>query len=93
MSLTGGLILKNIGKQQRFVEIEKVKNLLKVVSYESFFNGRNTVVSFRDKSILIKGNNRREIEFKELIFLPSEINFNMYGMSSKTSFSIIVNGG
>ncbi|WP_462164596.1 pilus assembly FimT family protein [Pseudoalteromonas xiamenensis] len=92
LSLTGGLILESINKQQRLVEIEKVKKILKSVSYESILNGRTSFITLQNNKLKISGINNREVEFKELRFLPLEFSYNVYGVSTTRKLDVYING-
>lgn len=53
MTLSGGLMQKSINQQTRQVELEKVRQLFKKLSYQAYYSGKAVNLRFEGSQILI----------------------------------------
>lgn len=73
MALTGGLASQNIDKQERLVEVEKVKQLFKRLSYQAYYTGYNIQVKLENSKItVVTFYMESTIQFKQLKFVDSD---------------------
>jgi len=93
MGLTGALLNKNVGQQQRLVELEKTQHLFKILSYKAYYQGFPIKVN-TDKGVLtveIDGE-QKVINFKELHFQGTDFLISTRSTVFPESFKIVVNG-
>ena len=68
--LTGGLVVKNVDQQKRLVEIEKVHQIFKSLSYQAYYRGKTISIAAKDSKLLIQQDDKSSvIEFEQLKFL------------------------
>ncbi|MDE3271230.1 type II secretion system protein [Pseudoalteromonas sp. G4] len=91
MSLTGGLITNVVSKQERFVEIEKVKQLVLSLKYKAFYTGSDFKVDFIENRILITGiYEKKEFVFNQLIFSSQKLEIYSNGTSNNKYFETLI---
>jgi hypothetical protein len=101
LTLTGGIVQKNIAQQERIVELEKVSQLFKQLSYQSYYGKGPINVRLQENKILItehsKQNNGLEVEqytsrellFNQLVFVAQDYVISSKGIVLPSSFAII----
>jgi len=93
MGLTGALLNKSVGQQQRLVEIEKTQHLFKVLAYKAYYQGYPIQVNTHDDSLIIDINGEKKvINFKELRFQNIDFLISTRSTVFPKSFKIVVNG-
>lgn len=93
MSLTGGLVTNVVSKQERFVEIEKVKQLVLSLKYNAFYSGSEFEVDFIENRILITGiYEKKEFTFNQLIFSSQKLQIYSNGTSNQKYFETFIGG-
>ncbi|WP_042150671.1 MULTISPECIES: type II secretion system protein [unclassified Pseudoalteromonas] len=93
LALTGGLVTKSIDQQQRQVELEKVEQLFKRLSYQAYYSGYNYQLHAQGSQI--KVNTDREIytvDFKQLEFVMTDFIISTKASISPAKYSVIWNG-
>lgn len=53
MSLSGGLLQNSINQQERHVELEKVRQLFKQLSYNAYYQGKEYTVRLEESRLLV----------------------------------------
>jgi prepilin-type N-terminal cleavage/methylation domain-containing protein len=73
MSLTGGLATNNVSKRERLVEIEKVAQIFKRLSYQAYYTGYDIKVRL-DKNTLTAhtAGQTKVVEFAQLNFVAND---------------------
>jgi hypothetical protein len=93
MGLTGALLNKSVGQQQRLVEIEKTQHLFKILAYKAYYQGYPIQVNTHDDSLTIEINGEKKvINFKELHFQNIDFLISTRSTVFPKSFKIVVNG-
>jgi prepilin-type N-terminal cleavage/methylation domain-containing protein len=94
MALTGGLATNNISKRDRLVEIEKVAQIFKRLSYQAYYTGYDIEVRLTGNTFIVNSHNQRKVvEFKQLNFIDTTymvstkafVSPNMYRVSWRDS--------
>ena len=90
MMLTGGLVVESIAKQTRIVELKKVQNIFKVLSYKAYYGGYSFEIELIGDQIHVKSETEENtIKFKELRFKNSKIVISTKASISPHSFIIL----
>ena len=93
MGLTGALLNKNIGQQQRLVEIEKTQHLFKILSYKAYYQGFPIKVNTEKDVLTIEiDGEKKVVSFKELHFQDTDFLISTRSTVFPESFKIVVNG-
>ena len=95
MSLSGGVLQKNIKQQELHVELEKVKQLFRKYSYEAYFRGglinvrleKNVMII--SESIEFEENPMQKHYFKQLTFVAQNYLITTKGVISPSSYSVL----
>jgi prepilin-type N-terminal cleavage/methylation domain-containing protein len=83
MALTGGLATKNVSKRERLVEIEKVAQIFKRLSYQAYYTGYDVDVRLEGNYLTANtAGSSKVVEFKQLNFTVAN-----YLVSTKASVS------
>ena len=89
MGLTGGLVTKTVAQQERQVEIEKVHQLFKQLSYKAFFNGLPIAVKLSNQNMEVhRGDEISVISFNQLTFVSQEYSVSTSAIVSPNQFSV-----
>lgn len=92
MGLTGALLNKSVGQQQRLIEIEKTQHLFKLLAYKAYYQGFPITINANDNLLTIEiGNEKDVISFKELHFKNTDFLVSTRSTIYPESFQIIVN--
>lgn len=102
LTLTGGVVQKNIAQQERIVELEKVSQLFKKLSYQSYYGQGPITLRLQENKIMFDKKNDLEEEelvlensallFKQLTFVAQDYVISSKGIISPNSFSVFFNG-
>lgn len=93
MGLTGALLNKNVGQQQRLVEVEKTQHIFKILAYKAYYQGYPIKINTHDDSLIIEIEGEKEvINFKELHFQNTDFLISTRSTVYPESFKIVVNG-
>lgn len=93
MGLTGALLNKNVGQQQRLVEIEKTQHMFKILSYKAYYQGFPIRVNTDKDALIIEiDGEQKVINFKELYFQDTDFLISTRSTVFPESFKIVVNG-
>lgn len=94
LALTGGVVQKNISQQERLVEIERVKQYFKQLTYRSYYTGTDFLLEMSGKQINIYINQQEEpaesLEFKQITFVAQDFEIHHRGSIIPTNFSILL---
>lgn len=94
LALTGGVVQKNISQQERLVEIERVKQYFKQLTYRSYYTGTDFLLEMSGKQINIYINQQEEpaesLEFKQITFVAQDFEIHHRGSITPTNFSILL---
>ncbi len=72
MALTGGLVTENVSKRERMVEIEKIAQIFKRLSYKAYYGGYDIKVHMAGGILTIDSNNAiQKVSFTQLTFSPA----------------------
>lgn len=84
MTLTGGLVVSVVEKQQRIVEIEKINQIFRAQAYQAYYSGYPITIQALDNNLLIKAANKsdKQLTFKQLTFVAKN-----YKLSTRGSIS------
>jgi prepilin-type N-terminal cleavage/methylation domain-containing protein len=73
LALTGGLATNNISKRDRLVEIEKVAQIFKRLSYQAYYTGYDIEVRLEGDLLTTRtAEQTTNIEFKQLTFVGAD---------------------
>ncbi len=73
LALTGGLATNNISKRDRLVEIEKVAQIFKRLSYQAYYTGYDIEVRLEGKLLTAKtAEQEKIIAFNQLTFVGAD---------------------
>lgn len=104
LTLTGGLLQRNIAQQERIVELERITQLFNKLSYKAYYGGGPYVIRFQESTIYINSSTPsieeqaldnqsidgpQEIFFEQLTFVPQDYKVSSKGVISPNHFSII----
>jgi len=97
LSLTGGVLQRNIAQQERIVELEKINQLFHKLSYQAYYGAGPYRIRFQGNRILIQEeageqNNEKlikELVFEQLTFVAQDYTISSKGVISPNRFSII----
>lgn len=88
-SLTGGMMIESVAKQERLVEVEKVKQIFQQLSYKAYYSGFNIEVTLVDNLLIAKGGDiNKTITFNQLSFPESHLSVLTQAYVSPDSFTI-----
>jgi type II secretory pathway pseudopilin PulG len=100
LTLTGGVVQKNIAQQERIVEIEKVSQLFKKLSYQSYYGKGPISLRLQENKIFIFNqgesievseinlSNDQNLLFKQLTFVAQDYIISSKGIISPNSFGV-----
>lgn len=100
LTLTGGVVQKNIAQQERIVEIEKVSQLFKKLSYQSYYGKGPINLRLQENKIFIftqdEPNNDSDVDssksqdlfFNQLTFVAQDYTISSKGIISPNSFGV-----
>lgn len=92
LALSGGLLTKSVDKQERLVELEKVHQLFKRLSYEAYYKGTEMKVSTRNNVIEISSSlEQRRLEFSQLTFVANDYTVSTKAVITPQKFSVFWN--
>lgn len=92
MGLTGGLVTSVTSKQEKQVEIEKVKQLFKQLSYKAYYSGETIQLSMLNDKIDYTFNNvNYQLIFKQITFVPENYQVKSAALTEPNSFGILQN--
>jgi len=97
LSLTGGVLQRNIAQQERIVELEKINQLIHKLSYQAYYGAGPYNLRFQENKILILNATNtvendlpnNEIAFEHLTFVSQDYTVSSKGVVSPGHFSII----
>ncbi|MEO2280270.1 type II secretion system protein [Pseudoalteromonas pernae] len=90
LSLTGGLVIKSVDRQQRMVETERVKELFKNLSFRAYYSGSESKINLNGNRMKIAlADQEQVIEFKQLTFVAQEFRINNMASIKPSEFSVI----
>ena len=73
MALTGGLATKNVSKRERLVELEKVAQIFKRLSYQAYYTGYDIEVRLEGNLLTATtAGKNKVVEFKQLDFIAGD---------------------
>jgi len=92
LSLTGGLVTKNVDQQAKLVELEKVKQVFKRLGYKAFYSGYNVYVKAKGYELIISTNNQEySVAFEYLSFKELEYTINTKAHVTPGYYTVIEN--
>jgi type II secretory pathway pseudopilin PulG len=101
LTLTGGVVQKNIAQQERIVELEKVAQLFKKLAYQSYYGQGPISLRLQENKIMIdKKADLEEDElvldnsvllFEQLTFVAQDYVISSKGIISPNSFGVFFN--
>lgn len=87
-ALVGGLVIGTVAKQERLVEVERVLQTFRMLSYKAYYSGENIAVTLSNNQLLIKYQNKtKTITFKQLDFEEEEFVISTKATVNPTVFS------
>jgi prepilin-type N-terminal cleavage/methylation domain-containing protein len=106
LTLTGGVVQKNIAQQERIVELEKVSQLFKQLSYQSYYGKGPINVRLQESQIVVTVKEdiineesyvsniqpkNNKILFNRVVFVAQDYVISSKGIVSPDSFGVIFN--
>lgn len=89
LGLTGGLVVKSIDQQTKQVELEKVQQTFKQLSYHAFYSGLPAQIQLKENTLIItQGKQEKTIQFEQLNFVPQNYTINAMAAVLPVKFSI-----
>ena len=77
ITLTGGLAFKNVEQQGRIIELEKVQQLFRRLSYQAYYSGYKINVSLIDNRFIVSSNDKTHIiKFEYITFKSLDYQIN-----------------
>ncbi|MDO6444337.1 type II secretion system protein [Colwellia sp. 1_MG-2023] len=102
LTLTGGVVQKNIAQQERIVELEKVSQLFKKLSYQSYYGQGPIYLRLQENKLMINEQIDAELDnttiensvllFEQLTFVAQDYVISSKGIISPDSFGVFFNG-
>jgi len=104
LSLTGGLLQRNISQQERVVELEKVNQLLSQLSYKAYYGAGPYNIRFQENKITIvdskntaynnqgkfnANSDTLELVFAHLTFVAQDVEISSKGVITPSYYSVI----
>lgn len=92
MGLTGGLVTKAVDQQTRQVELQKVRQLFKRLSYQAYYSGYPIALRMQGSQIKVTVNEQVTImDFEQLVFSPNDYLIATNSQISPTSYKVLWN--
>jgi len=92
LALSGGLLTKSVDQQERLVELEKVHQLFKRLSYRAYYQGREIKLTMQKNTITIStAEQQKKLEFNQLTFVANDFVITTKATISPQKFSIFWN--
>jgi len=89
LALSGGLLTKSVDQQERLVELEKVHQLFKRLSYQAYYRGHEITLRMHKNQIIIDSNKQQtELNFSQLTFVANDYVVTTKASVSPNKFSI-----
>ena len=90
MGLTGGLVTKAVDQQTRQVELQKVRQLFKRLSYQAYYSGFPINVRMQGSEITITVNQQvSSMQFEQLVFSPNDYLVATNSLVTPNSYKIL----
>lgn len=90
MGLTGGLVTKAVEQQTRQVELQKVRQLFKRLSYQAYYSGFPINVRMQGSEITITVNQQvSSMQFEQLVFSPNDYLVATNSLVTPNSYKIL----
>jgi len=92
MALTGGLVTKSVAQHERQVELEKVNQLFKRLSYQAYYSGYDYQVHAQGSQIKVNTDKKSYmVEFNQLEFVITDFIVSTKASISPSNYSVIWN--
>jgi type II secretory pathway pseudopilin PulG len=92
MGLTGGLVTKTIDQQTRQVELQKIRQLFKRLSYHAYYTGYPIDLRMQKSTITITENNQQtKIDFEQLVFSQNDYIISTNSSVRPTKYKVLWN--
>ena len=88
-SLVGGMLVETVAKQERLVEVEKVKHVFKQLSYKAFYSGADIDVVLAENTMQVSAKGlSKQIVFNQLDFDTQHFIVSTGATISPNNFSV-----
>ena len=90
MGLTGGVVTKAVDQQTRQVELQKVRQLFKRLSYQAYYSGFPINVRMQGSEITVTVNQQvSSMQFEQLVFSPNDYLVATNSLVTPNSYKIL----
>ncbi len=92
LTLTGGLAFKNVEQQGRIIELEKVQQLFRRLSYQAYYSGYKINVKLRDNRFIVFSNDETHVvKFEHITFEPLDYQVNTKAFIEPGYYKVVWN--
>jgi prepilin-type N-terminal cleavage/methylation domain-containing protein len=93
LTLTGGVAFKNVEQQGRIIELEKVQQLFRRLSYQAYYSGYKVDVSLTDNRFIVFSNDKTHVvQFEHISFKTLDYQINTKAFIEPGYYEVVWNG-